>query len=105
MKKFKFSIEVIKIFMHNQIQDKSNLLLDMFNMFSRCFIVFLLYAYIFKLKGGVVNGVDYKTTMYSMFIYFCIMILNIRRIDQLIMNDVKSGSVELYMNKPVSYFL
>ena len=103
MKKFKFSIEVIKIFMHNQIQDKSNLFLDMFNMFSRCFIVFLLYAYIFKLKGGVVNGVDYKTTMYSMFIYFCIMILNIRRIDQLIMNDVKSGSVELYMNKPVSY--
>ena len=105
MKKFRFSKETIKIFMKNQIQDKSNLLLDIFNMFSRCFIVFLLYAYVFNLKGGQINGVDYKTNMYSMFIYFCIMTLNIRRIDQLIMDDVKSGSVELFMNKPISYLL
>ena len=103
MKKFRFSIETIKMFMKNQIQDKSNLILDMFNMFSRCFIVFLLYAYVFNLKGGEVNGIDYKTTMYSMFIYFCIMILNLRKIDQLIMDDVKSGNVELFMNKPISY--
>ena len=58
---------------------------------------------IFTIKGGYVNGVDYKTTMYSMFIYFCIMTLNLRKIDQLIMDDVKSGSVEMFMNKPSSY--
>ena len=103
MKKIRFSIETIKMFMKNQIQDKSNLFLDMFNMFSRCFIVFLLYGYVFNLKGGQINGVDYKTNMYSMFIYFCIMTLNLRKIDQHIMEDVKSGSVELFMNKPISY--
>ena len=103
MKKIKFGLNVIKIIMKNQIQDRTNLLLDIFNMFSRCFIIFLLYAYVFKLNGGLINGVDYPTTMWSMFIYFCIMILNIRRIDNLIMQDVKSGNIELFMNKPTSY--
>lgn len=103
MKKIRFGLNVIKIIMMNQIQDRTNLLLDIFNMFSRCFIIFLLYAYVFKLNGGLINGVDYPTTMWSMFFYFCIMILNIRRIDNLIMQDVKSGNVELFMNKPTSY--
>lgn len=48
MKKIKFGLNVIKIIMKNQIQDRTNLLLDMFNMFSRCVIVFLLYAYVFE---------------------------------------------------------
>ena len=103
MKKIKFGLNVIRIIMKNQIQDRTNLLLDMFNMFSRCFIVFLLYAYVFRLNGGLINGVDYSTTIWSMFIYFCIMILNIRRLDSLIMQDVKSGNIELFMNRPTSY--
>ena len=103
MKKIKFAFTVIKIFMKNQMQDRTNLILDVFNMVSRCLIVFLLYAYIFKLQGGSINGVDYKTTMWSMFIYFCIMILNIRRLDNVIMTEVKSGNVEMFMNKPTNY--
>lgn len=103
MKKIRFGLNVIKIIMKNQIQDRTNVLLDMFNMFSRCVVVFLLYAYVFKLNGGTINGVDYPTTMWSMFIYFCIMILNIRRIDNLIMQDVKTGNIELFMNRPTSY--
>ena len=97
--------EVYQIFMKNQMQDRTNIILDIFNMVSRCLIVFLLYAYIFKLNGGVIKGVDYKTTMWSMFIYFCIMILNIRRLDNIIMNEVKSGNVEMFMNKPTNYLL
>ena len=105
MKRIRFALTVVKIFMKNQMQDRTNLILDIFNMVSRCLIVFLLYAYIFKLNGGVINGVDYKTTMWSMFIYFCIMILNIRRLDNIIMNEVKSGNVEMFMNKPTNYLL
>lgn len=103
MKKIRFACTVIKIFMKNQMQDRTNLILDVFHMVSRCFIVFLLYAYIFKLSNGSINGVDYKTTMWSMFIYFCIMILNIRRLDNIIMTEVKSGNVEMFMNKPTDY--
>ena len=103
MKKIKFACNLIKIFMKNQMQDRTNLLLDIFNMVSRCLIVFLLYSYIFKLSDGTINGVDYKATMWSMFIYFCIMILNIRRLDNIIMLEVKSGNVEMFMNKPTNY--
>lgn len=103
MKKIRFSLTVIKIFMKNQMQDKTNILLDIFNMVARCLIVFLLYAYIFKISGGSINGVDYKTTMWSMFMYFCIMILNIRRLDNQIMLEVKSGNVEMFLNKPTNY--
>ncbi len=103
MKKIKYAFTVIRIFMKNQIQDRTNLILDVFNMIARCFIVFLLYAYIFELNGGRINGVDYKTTMWSMFIYFCIMIFNVRRLDNIIMTDVRSGNVEMFMNKPSNY--
>lgn len=105
MKKINFSLTVIKIFMKNQMQNKTYLMLDMFNMISRCLIVFLLYAYVFKISGGTIKGVDYATTLWSMFIYFCIMTFNIRKIDTLIMNDVKSGNVEMFLNKPINYVI
>ncbi len=105
MKKIRFALTTIKIFMKNQMQNKTYLLLDMINMLSRCVIVFLLYGYVFSLNDGNINGLDYKTSLWSMFIYFCIMTLKIRNIDTSIMNDVKSGNVEMFMNKPISYVI
>lgn len=105
MKKIKFSLTVIKIFMKNQIQNRTYILLDIFNMISRCLIVFLLYGYVFKISGGSINGVDYATTLWSMFIYFCVMTFNIRKIYKLIMDDVKSGNVEMFLNKPINYVI
>ena len=105
MKRFNYAITTIGIFMKNQMQDKSNIFLDFLNMISRCFIVFLLYKYIFKLNGGTMNGVDYKTTMWSMFIYFCIMTFSLRKVYSQIMLEVKSGNVEMFMNKPVNYLM
>lgn len=105
MKKIKFAFTVIKIFMKNQMQNKTYILLDIFNMISRCLLVFLLYSYVFNLSGGSINGVNYTTTLWSMFIYFCLMTLNIRKIYALIMNDVKNGNVEMFINKQVNYVL
>lgn len=103
MKKIRFALAVIKIFMKNQLQNKTYILLDIFNMIARCLIVFLLYGYVFKIKDGNINGADYVTSLWSMFIYFCIMTFNIRKIHKLIMDDVKSGNVEMFLNKPINY--
>lgn len=103
MKKIKFALTVIKIFMKNQMQNKSYILLDIFNMIARCLVVFLLYGYVFRLRDGNINGADYVTSLWSMFIYFCIMTFNVRRIHKLIMDDVKSGNVEMFLNKPINY--
>ena len=67
MKKIRFAFTVIKIFMKNQMQDKTNLLLDVFNMVSRCLIVFLLYAYIFKLNNGIINGISILKMLFQNF--------------------------------------
>lgn len=105
MKKIKFPLIVIKIFMKNQMQNRTYILLDIFNMIARCLIVFLLYGYVFKINGGIINDTDYKTVLWSMFIYFCIMTLNVRSINKSIMDDVKSGNIEMFLNKPVNYVL
>lgn len=103
MSAIKTFFNMTKIFMKNQIQDKTYVLHDFFNMFSRCIIVFMLYGYVYKVNNGSINGSDYTTVMWSMFIYFCVMTFNIRKIYKLIMDDVKSGNVEMFLNKPFDY--
>lgn len=105
MKKNKLSLAIIKMYMKNQMQSKSFVILDMINMIVRCLVVFLLYGYVFELSGGTINNTEYSTVLWSMFIYFCIMTLSIRHIVKLIMDDVKSGNVEMFLNKPVNYIL
>lgn len=103
MRKFRFSLKVIKIFMKNQIQNKTYVILDVFNMISRCLVVFFLYGYVFSINGGSINGAEYVSSLWSMFIYFCIMTFNIRKIYKNIMDDVRSGNVEMFINRPINY--
>ena len=103
MKKIKFSFTIIKIFMKNGMQNRSYIFLDIFNMVSRCLILFFLYGYVFSLNNSSLNGISYETTLWSMFIYFSLMTLNSRKIYKLIMDDVKSGNIEMFINKPVNY--
>ena len=103
MRKFRFSSKVIKIFMKNQIQNKTYIILDVFNMVSRCLVVFFLYGYVFSINGGSINVADYVSSLWSMFIYFCIMTFNIRKIYKNIMDEVRSGNVEMFINRPVNY--
>lgn len=105
MKKISFAFKTMKIFMRNQMQDKTNIILDVINMISRCLIVFLLYSYIFKLDNDNIKSISYEASLWSMFIYFVLMILNVRKIYKNIMDDVKSGNVEMYLNRPVNYIL
>ena len=103
MRKFRFAFSVIKIFMKNQIQNKTYVILDVINMVSRCLVVFLLYGYVFSINGGSINGADYVSSLWSMFIYFCIMTFNIRKIYKNIMDEVRSGNVEMFINRPINY--
>lgn len=103
MKTKRLSFTVINIFMKNQMQNKSFIILDSINMFIRCFVVFLLYKYVFELSEGSINGTEYQTVVWSMFIYFCIMTFNFRKIVNLMQGDITSGNVEMFMNKPINY--
>ena len=103
MKNAKFALKTIKIFMKNQMQNKTYVILDVINMIARCLVVFLLYGYVFEINSGNIKGASYIETLWSMFIYFCIMTLNVRKIHKLIMDDVRSGNVEMFLINPVNY--
>ncbi len=72
---------------------------------ARCGVVLLLYASVFKIKGGSINGVTYEVAAWSMFLYFALMSMRLRALGAVIADDIKTGGVELFFTKPMSYLL
>jgi ABC-2 type transport system permease protein len=70
---------------------------------SRCGLLLFLFSSVFKEKGGVIAGVGFAATAWSVFLYFSCSSLKIRMLSQKMMEDIKSGNVEIYLNKPISY--
>lgn len=103
MKGTRLAVKIIKTLTKDNIHYPSRLYANIFIVVSRLGILLALYWYVFKLNGGVVNGVTYIVVAWSMFFYFIFSNFNLRRISRLIMADVQSGNVEVFLNRPVSY--
>ena len=103
MKEIRIAIKIIKTLTKDSIHYPSRMYANIFIVVSRMGILLALYAYVFKLNGGVINGVTYIVVAWSMFFYFIFSNFNLRRISRLIMEDVRSGSVEIFLSKPISY--
>ena len=105
MKEIRLANKIIKTLVKDRIQYPSRLIADTFTLIARCGILLILYWYVFKLNDGAVNGTPYIITAWSIFFYFAFSTLRLRDISRLIMQDVKTGNVEVLFNKPVSYLL
>lgn len=81
------------------------LIVDTFGIVARCGVLLFLYQYIFKIKGGQINGINFTTASWSMFLYFSFMTLRLRDISSFIMQDIKSGTIEILLAKPINYLL
>ena len=103
MKGTRLAAKIIKTLTKDNIHYPSRLYANIFIVVSRLGILLALYWYVFKLNNGVVNGVTYIVIAWSMFFYFIFSNFNLRRISRLIMTDVQSGNVEVFLNRPVSY--
>ena len=103
MKEIRIAIKIIKTLTKDSFHYPSRMYANIFIVLSRMGILLALYAYVFKLNGGVVNGVTYIVVAWSMFFYFIFSNFNLRRISRFIMEDVRSGSVEVFLSKPISY--
>lgn len=103
MKGIRLANKIIKTLTKDSLHYPSRLYANIFIVVSRMGILLALYAYVFKLNGGVVNGVTYLVVAWSMFFYFIFSNFNLRRISRLIMEDVQTGNVEVFFSKPVSY--
>jgi ABC-2 type transport system permease protein len=103
MKEIRIATKIINTLIKDSFYYPSRLLANLFVIFSRFGILLALYWYVFKLNNGVVNGVTFLVVAWSMFFYFIFSNFNLRRISRLIMEDVRSGNVEVFFSKPISY--
>jgi ABC-2 type transport system permease protein len=103
MKRIRLVSKIIKTLVKDSIHYPSRLYANIFIITSRLGVVLALYWYVFKLNGGVVNGVTFIVIAWSMFFYFTFSNFNLRRISRFIMEDVQSGNVEVFLNRPISY--
>ncbi len=103
MKQIRIASKIIKTLTKDSIHYPGRMYANIFILISRLGIVLALYSYVFKLNGGTVNGVTFLIIAWSMFFYFIFSNFNLRRISRLIMEDVRSGNVEVFLSKPISY--
>lgn len=103
MKEIRLAIKIIKTLTKDSFHYPSRMYANIFIVTSRLGILLVLYAYVFKLNGGIINGVTYIVIAWSMFFYFIFSNLNLRRISRLMMADIQSGNIETFLSKPISY--
>src|SRR3989338_601845 len=103
MKALRLARKTITILVKDRLHYPDRLVLDTFTTLARCGVLLLLYAYVFKLRSGVINGTTFQVAAWSMFFYFLFLNLRLRGIATLIMKDVQTGTVEVLFSKPISY--
>ena len=105
MKEIRFTNKIISILIKDRMHYPARLLVDTASLFARCGVLLLLYYYVFKLRGGEVNGSTFNMIAWSIFLYFVFSTFRLRDISRSIMQDVQSGNIEVFFNKPMSYIL
>ncbi len=105
MKELRLASKIIKTLVKDRVHYPGRLVADTFTIIGRCGVLLLLYAYVFKLNGGVINGTGFTVVAWSMFFYFTFLVLSLSRIARNIAQDVQTGNIEVLFSKPVSYLL
>jgi ABC-2 type transport system permease protein len=103
MKETRLASKIVTTLVKDRIHYPNRLITETISIIARCGIVLILYWYVFKLDGGIIDGTTYVVIAWSMFFYFAFSILRIRDISRSIMQDVQSGNVEVLFTKPISY--
>ena len=105
MKQLKFAKSIFKIMLRDRIAYPGRLLADTITVIARFFVLTLLYFYMFKIKGGTINGLTFQIAVWSMYLYFLFMTLRIRGIANTISDDIRSGAIADIFTKPINYLL
>ncbi len=103
MKELRLARKIFTTLIKDRIHYPGRLVADTLTVIARCGVLLLLYAYVFELKGGVVNGVTFPVIAWSMFFYFSFYVLQLSRISGMIAQDVQTGNIEVLFSKPISY--
>ena len=103
MKKLRLASSITKMMIKDRVQYPARLIVDTFGIIARYGILMILYWYVFEFQGGEIGGVTFQVAAWSMFLYFAFMTLRLRDLAKMIMSDIKSGTVETLLPKPINY--
>ncbi|MFA5750810.1 MAG: ABC-2 family transporter protein [Candidatus Paceibacterota bacterium] len=103
MKTLRLGSKIIGTLVKDRIYYPNQSFAEIIGIFSRCVVLLLLYWYVYKINDGTINGTTFTPVAWSMFFYFILLVLNLRKVANEIMQDVVSGKVETLFSKPVSY--
>ncbi|MEK6623558.1 MAG: hypothetical protein AABY86_01235 [Bdellovibrionota bacterium] len=103
MKEIRLGLKILSTLTKDRIQYPGRFVTDTVGMLARCGILLLLYHYVYKLNNDNINGTYFLEAAWSIFFYFAFSVLRLRDISHLIMQDVRSGNVEVLFSKPISY--
>jgi ABC-2 type transport system permease protein len=103
MKEIRLARKILTTLVKDRLQYPGRLIVDTMGLLARCGILLILYWYVYRLRGGTINGTTFLFAAWSIFFYFAFSIMRFRDIAWSIMQDVKSGNVEVLLNKPISY--
>lgn len=103
MKAIRLASKILKTLTKDHIHYPERLIVDILTVIARFGVLIILYAYVFKINGGIINNTTFVVAAWSMFFYFSFMILGLRNISKVIMQDVRTGNVEVLFSKPISY--
>jgi len=103
MKELRLANKIITTLIKDRVHYPDRLIVDTLTTIGRCGVLLLLYRYVFDLHQGTINNTPFIIAAWSMFFYFSFSVLRLRDIAKAIMQDVQSGTVEILLNKPISY--
>jgi len=96
--------KLITTLVRDRVYYPGRLVIDTVSFVSRCALLLVLYWYVFEMRGGEIAGVTFNVVAWGMFFYFALSTLRMRDMPDAIMDDVRSGTVEVLFTKPISYF-
>ncbi len=103
MKEIRLGINIISLLIKDQLRYPAHLVVHTASLAARCGVLLLLYHYVFELRGGEIAGTTFQIAAWSMFLYFSLLSLRLREIHRTMMQDIRSGTIEVLLSKPVSY--
>jgi ABC-2 type transport system permease protein len=69
----------------------------------RVMMMLVVYGYAFEYIGRPINGIDAKTAVWSIAIYFILIYSQFRGIFDVINSEIRNGQLETQLNKPYNY--
>lgn len=103
MKQLRLANSIVKMMIKDRVQYPGRLIVDTASLVARWGLLLVLYWNVYKFKGEEINGVTFQVVAWSMFFYFSLMTLRLRDVSKLLMQDIKTGTVEILFSKPIKY--